>query len=265
MTTDTGLDTDEALDTILRRASVIECLIDGPKYNRDIRDELDISRSTAYKAVSELEEQDIARRCDEGYELTVLGQLLFDQYRQFHGRVEDICRPGRLLAVLPRGTEIPFVFLDGAAVSISKKHAPNQPVHEIERVIDEASTVKGTGPVVLPSYVELFSDQIVSGELEAELVFERPVFDHLRTNYEEDFSAAFESDNLSVWVTDAELPFALLVIESPSQKAAIIIYDSSGDIKGAILNDTEQAYTWGGKQWERYRNSGVTPPTETDE
>jgi len=263
MNPDPGLDADEAIDAVSRRSSVIECLLDGPKYNRDVRDELDISRSTAYKAVSELEELDIARRCDEGYELTVLGRLLFEQYQQFHDRIADVCQTGSLLAVLPRETDVPFAFLEGANVYISEPHAPNRPVHQIERVIDEASSVKGTGPVVLPRYVELFSEQIVADELEAELVYARPVFEHLMAEYEEAFREAFESDNLAVRVTDEDLPYALLVVEAPTRKAGIVVYDDTGNIQGVVVNDTEQSFVWARDRWEQYRDDASTPSAES--
>lgn len=259
MSTDGRLDADDAFEAVSRRASVIECLMDGPKYNRDLRDELDVSRSTAYKAVSELEELAIARRCDNGYELTLLGRLLFEQYREFHDRFAAICRPGELLAVLPREADIPFDVLDGAESHASERHAPNRPVREIERVVEDASVVKGTGPVVLPRYVELFSEQVVSESLDAELVFEQPVFEHLTTDYEADFSEAASSEHLSVWVTDSELPFGLLVVEAPTKKAGVIVYDSTGDIKGFVVNDTDRAYDWALGQWEQYREHAKRP------
>jgi len=265
MSGETGPDAEAAFDAISRRSTVIECLVDGPKYNRDIRDELDVSRSTAYKAVAELEELDLARRGDDGYELTLLGQLIFAQYRQCYDQITDICRPGGLLALLPRDIDLPYEFFTDAEITRSERHAPNQPVREVERVVEEASTVKGTGPVVLPRYVELFSDQVLSDELDAALVFEHPAFDHLATVYEEDIQEAVQSENLDVWVTDSELPYGLLVVEEPVTSAGIIVYDDAGDIKGFVTNDTDAAYDWGRSQWERYRTDAVEPPTDAIE
>lgn len=263
MTPETGLDPDEAFDAVARRASVMECLMSGPKYNRDLRDELDISRSTAYKAVSELEDLNITRRGDEGYELTVLGELLFKQYREFHSRFQDICRPGKLLALLAPETEIPFALVAEAEVYTSEPHAPGLAIREVERVVTEASTLKGTGPVVFPRYVELFTDQLISDELEAELIYEQPVYHHLISEYEEDFKKTLRRDNLDVRVTDTELPFALMIIEKPTRKVAIVIYDDSGGIQGFIVNDSESAYAWGCDKWEEYQDGATKPPFET--
>lgn len=265
MSDDAGLDTDEVIDAVSSRASVIECLMDGPKYNRDLRDELDVSRSTAYKAISELEDFGLARRGDDGYELTNLGKILFEQYQQFYSSAEAICDAGRLLAELPFKTDLPFEFLEAADVYRATRYAPNRPIHEIERIVTESSKVKGTAPVVLPSYVDLFSQQLAAGELEVELLWERPVFEYMRNDYEAAFREAVESGNLSLTVTDDELPFALLLIEEPTQKVAVIFYGSDGNIKGCVLNRTEQAYTWGCEQWEKFQSSATKPTVEETE
>lgn len=265
MTGDARLDPAEAIDAVSRRAAIIECLVDGPKYNRDLREELDISRSTAYKAVTELEELNIAQRGDDGYQLTVLGQLLFEQYRAFRGRVTEVCRAGDLLAVLPRDTEIPFSVLKGADVSKSKPHAPNRPVQEIERLVDDATRVRGTGPVVLPRYVEIFAEQILSNELEAELIYAQPVFQHLLDVYEQDFTATVQSDNLVAWVTSADLPYALLLIDEPTHQVAIVVYDNGGEIRGLIVSDSEAAYAWASDQWEQFCQAAAHPSIEISE
>lgn len=265
MTRDVGLDTDEVLDLVSRRAAVIESLHDGPKYNRDIRDELGVSRSTVYKAVSELEEFDIACRGDNGYELTVLGRFLFERYRQIRAQMDDICRASSLLTVLPKEVDLPYTFVEDADVYISERHAPNRPVREIEQIVTDASKIKGTGPVVLPRYVELFSSQVVADELDAELVFEVPAFEHLQTNYTEDFTRALSRDNLEVGIIDTELPFGLLVIEEPRERTAVIVYDDAGDIKGLIVNDTDGAVRWGRKRWERRKESATVAPSEIPE
>ncbi|ADQ68939.1 Sugar-specific transcriptional regulator TrmB [Halogeometricum borinquense DSM 11551] len=257
MSTNRRLDPDDVVDAVSRRAEIMQRLLDGPQYNRDIRESVGVSRSTAYKAISELEEMGLARRGSEGYELTATGRLLFEEYRRFRNRVEAVCHPAQLLSILPADIDINFEVLEGAEVSFAERYAPNRPVTEIADVIRDADVLRGTGPVVLPSYVELFHDQFVAGELEAELVFERAAFDHLSTDYADEFSEAVESGALEVRVTDEELPFGLLMIEKPTQKVGVIVYDRGGELRGFILNDSENAVEWGEKKWERYREAAA--------
>lgn len=265
MSGNTGIDGDEASDAVSRRAEIIECLMDGPTYNRDIRDRLDVSRSTVYKAIRELEELDLAQRGSKGYELTIVGRLLFEEYRRYQSRVEDVCRSGTLLSVLPTNTDIPIEVLDGADVYVSERHAPNRPVRVIEEIIRDATVSKGTGPIVLPRYVELFHDAIVAGDLEAELVFERSVHEYLASDYTDSYSEALGTENLSVWVTpDDEHPYGLLIVEEPSPRIGLIVYDRDGGLKGIIVNDTEPACDWGYETWKRSRDRGAhtTTPLE---
>jgi len=206
-----------------------------------------------YKALSELEDIGVAQRGDGGYRLTLLGRLLFEQYRQFQRRLDDICAPGTLLAILPPDMDVPFGLVEGAETFLSERHAPNKPIREIERVVTSASEIKGIGPVVLPRYVELFTDQFTSDELVGEMLFERPVVDHLRTDYRDDLTAAFESDNVELWATDTTLPYGLVVVEAPDPKIIFVVYDSAGEIKGILVNDTTGAVEWGRDQWQRYK------------
>lgn len=252
---------DEILDALIRRSVVLECLADGPKYNRDIREAVGISRSTVYKSVSELEELDIVRRGENGYELTLAGQLLYEQFRRFEDSVGDICAASRLLSVLPGSIDIPVALLEDASVTVSERHAPNRPVREVEDLVESAAVVRGTGPVVLPTYVEIFSSRLSEAMLEATLVFERPAFDHLTSEYETELRTAVESESVDIWVTDAELPYALLVVEQPSAEVCLVVYDSSGDLEGTIRSDRDEAVSWGLTQFEqvRERASRVRP------
>ena len=258
-----GLEPAEALDVVARRARFIECLLDGPKYNRDIRDALDVSRSTAYKAVRELESLDMASRCDDGYELTNLGRLLYAEYERALDRIEEVCRPGHLLSILPTDTDISFGVLDGASVFFAHRHAPNRPVREIESVVEAATAVRGTGPVVLPRYVELFHEQILAGELDAELVVERQVLQYLVSDYAQDYEEAIERENFAVSVTDGELPYALLVVDEPTPQVGIIVYDQQGELRGFIRNDSAAAHQWGCERWEEARNVATPVTSET--
>ncbi|AFK21558.2 HTH domain-containing protein (plasmid) [Haloferax mediterranei ATCC 33500] len=260
MSTNSRIDPDDVVDAVARRADVIQRLLDGPQYNRDIRESLGVSRSTAYKAIRELEELGLARRGDSGYELTAAGYLLFEEYQRFRSRVEVICRPAQLLAILPTDIDLDVEVLEGAEVSFAERHAPNRPVTMIGDAIRDADVLRGTGPVVLPSYVDLFHEQFIAGKLEAELVFERAAFNHLATDYADQFAEAVESDVLKVQVTDEELPFGLLVIEEPTPKVGIIVYDRGGELRGFILNDSERAVEWGKEKWEQYR-AEATPAT----
>ncbi|WP_083252599.1 GntR family transcriptional regulator [Haladaptatus sp. W1] len=70
---DSGERPDVLLSTVVKRAGFLTALASGPIPKRHLRDELDVSRSTVYKAVRELHEYELVERTDEGLALTLAG------------------------------------------------------------------------------------------------------------------------------------------------------------------------------------------------
>lgn len=247
----------DIIDVVTRRADYIESVVDEPKDQRDLRNELDVSRSTVYKAVRELEDLGVLERSDGGYRPTLRGRLFFEEYRGFHAAVAAVDRPGSLLSFLPADTAITADVLAGATIHRTERHAPHGPVRVIEAAVREATVLYGTAPVVLPRYVEVFHEQLVAGDLEAELVFERPVIEHLSEEYGTQFTEALQAGRLVLWGTEEVLPFGLAVIEEPTQQLFVIVYDPGGDLQGVITNDSETAIEWGRLAWNACRDSAT--------
>jgi predicted transcriptional regulator len=266
MSTTDGVDPDRAAAVVARRTGIVACLADGRKSTQQLRHALATSRSTLYKALRELEELQLVRREGDAYELTLTGVLLHEEYQRHRRAVEDICRPGELLALLPKDIGIGYDLLDGAAVYLTARHAPIQPVSVVEELVREATVLMGIGPVVLPNYVDVFRELLVDGALSAELIFGKPAYEYLTSDYAEAFGAALDSGNLRVHVTADELPFGLLVVEEPHALVAVVVYDEGGGVRGVIENDTEGAYEWGHGVCKRYRERArtVAPDPQAD-
>lgn len=249
---DGELDAQEIIDAIGRRTAFAEALLAGPKHKRDLRDELDVSNSTAYKALRELENLCIVERGENGYELTLTGRLVYEEYGQFCRTVECICRPGELLSFLPADTTIAAEILTDAEIVFRRRHAPNQPEYHFEEMIGDATVLKGTSAVALPHSVETFHRKVTDGELRAELVLERPVVEHLAADYPRQFGETVETDAVSIRVTDEQLTFGLVLVESPTERVGIVVYDPDGDLAGLIINDSQNAVEWGHCMWKQH-------------
>lgn len=250
------------IGVVSRRWPFLEQLLVGPVDRRDLRDALDVSRSTSYKAVRELEEVGLVERSAGDYTLTLKGRLLAAEHRRYLTAVESICRPEELLDLLPSDTEFDSAVLVGADVRIADRHAPGMLVREIERIVAETTALKGTAPVVLPEYVELFQEGITERGLTADLVFAAPVLEHLFDVYREPFLAAFEGD-LDVRRTEEELPFGLILVEEPTPTVAVVVYGPGGEIAGLIENDSETTLSWARDRWTKYV-TGSTEVTAAD-
>lgn len=248
-----GIDPDRAVGVLAKRGDLVRLLWDGPRHVRDLQEELDVSRSTAYSAVRELAADGVAERTPDGYRLTSFGELLADEYVAFQERVGALCRAEPLLEALPAPAVVTTDLLDGAEITYANRHAPNRPVHVVEEVVQSATRLRGFSPVILPEYVSLFHDQLVSGALEAELLLERPVVEHLIADYRPPFEEAIATDRLSLRETAESLPFGLVVVEAPREEIAVIVYDEGGELRGVLGNDSDAAIEWARAVYREYR------------
>lgn len=240
----------DVIPTVVKRAALLDRLADGPASKRDLRDELDISRSTVYKAVRELEDEGLVTETDDGVGLTLVGRLLAEEYRAFEERVTAVHDRESLLAVLPADAPVTADLLTGADAVLAERHAPARPVTSLEELVRSADRVVGLAPVILPQYVDLFYEELVERGLTADLVLEDPVVEFLREDHGDRLAEALETGRLSVRQTDETLPFGLIVAED--EGLVLVVYDESGELRGVLLNDTEAALDWGESVFQNY-------------
>ncbi len=251
---ESSVDLREAIDIVARRFDFLMALVDGPVHRPVLQEELDISRSTAYKGIGELEELRLVERTDRGYRLSLLGTLLLDQYDQFRRNVDAVCTKGPLLSELAADCDISVDVLRGAEVIYAERHAPHHPLRALEAMLDEANTLHGMSPVVLPSYIEMFHERLTVDELAADLVLTRPVIEWLATHQCRAFEDVLRTGNLVVRETDEGLPFGLVVSDDPTLQVGILVYDAKGDLRGLVVNDTEAACEWAEETWRQYHD-----------
>lgn len=258
MPQDTGDEADprDAIRTLLQRSDLLGRLADGPATKRDLRDDLEVSRSTIYKAVRELEGRGLVEQDEGSVRLTLSGRLLVSRYREFEASVSAVQRQQSLLAALPADAPLSPALLDGADSVLAEPVAPDRPLNYLEDVIREADQVVGFAPVALQRYVELFHQQLAGGGLTADVVFERAVLDRIRDDYGDRLREGLETDRYTFRATDADLPFGLVVAEETRQ-VAVAVYGENGDAKGVIANDTPAALDWGLDVFERYREEAA--------
>jgi len=118
---------DGVVAALEKRARLLRMLADGPMDKPALRDALEVSRSTVYKALRELEELGLVHRVDDGYALTQFGRLARRKHDEFRATVGDytcrfLTRPGLFSA-----TELD----DGTATLL--QHAT---VQDGDRVLD---------------------------------------------------------------------------------------------------------------------------------
>ncbi|MFC7044700.1 hypothetical protein ACFQH6_04060 [Halobacteriaceae archaeon GCM10025711] len=143
-------------EVTFERSAVIERLAEGPMHVRDLRDDLAVSRSTAYRALQELESHCIATRSDEGYRLTAFGDQVRRQYARHERSVRTLVAVRSCLADLPSDVTFPPELFTTGDVVTTRPENPDRLVDALVRQIQQATELVGFSPITRSRYLSLF-------------------------------------------------------------------------------------------------------------
>jgi predicted transcriptional regulator len=247
----------DVVNTLQRRSSLLELLAAEPADIRDLRDDLDVSRSTVYNAVRELESLGIVIQVDGRYRLTTFGRAAFQQYDQFMSRFTRLCDVGAELAALLPPVEVPADVFADADIVAAESHAPDRPFDAFGRFIAASDRMRGFAPVTGARYVDLVNDQLRSRGVTADLVTEERVVEYIRTHHRTEILEALAHDSFRFYRTSRQLPFGLVLVEEPDPRLGLLLYDERGQFRVFLTTDAEAAVEWGARMYDSYR-TGAT-------
>jgi len=239
------------LETVARRASLIECLLEGPADKRELESTLDVSRTTVDRAVRRLSDAECITRQDGRWEVTLLGRLAYEEYERLTVRYEGLTTAQTLLSHLPPRTPVDGRLLVDAELLLAEPPAPHMPTARLEELLNGSDQIQGVSSVVLPRYIPLFHDRTIERDTKTDLVLESELVEYLWDDHAEKTRAVIESDNGAVWCLDQELPFGFVLIDEDTVWFAV--YDEDGCLKGTIINDSPAAVTWATDMFHSYR------------
>ncbi|MFC4408574.1 helix-turn-helix transcriptional regulator [Haloarchaeobius iranensis] len=245
-------DVGELLKLLSKRRSFLASLYDEPKEKPELAADCEVARSTVGRAIRELEMAGLVVRGDEGFELTVPGRLVVDQFHQFEGSVDAICGMDELLSTLPRPDLIPpAMFVDGE-VTQSDIHAPDKAMQETVDLVSTAERVRGVSPAVHGVYVETFNERIQRDGLETELVFSADALTELATTYADYIMG--DADGVTIYQIEELPPLGLMLVdhEDGTTEASVGIYTDNG-VQVVVRNTNPNAVAGLREAFESYR------------
>ena len=234
-------------DVLRKRAPLLETLADGPLTQRDVRDELGVSRSTVYKALRELESAGLVVGRPEGYALTGLGRLAWRRRDCYLARLNRLTVADRLLASVPPDQRLPLSLFEHGKVYVSGRHAPERPLEQMEMRGEVADRPRCFSPSGMPRYLGNIHERVEAGRQTATLVLERPALERLEAEYDR-FEAVRSEPDVEFRVLGEELPFALVLYDD--DELGFFAYDD-GVLVGAAFSDDEDVVRWGERRFER--------------
>lgn len=245
---------DERFRVVLEnRYGILQHLAVSPATKPELVEDLDTSRSTVDRAIEDLTDIDCLTTEDRRYTVTMVGALALQEQTRYRSTTQAIRSTGDLLSHLPPDSDLDTRMLEGADVTMAENHAPDQALTPSIDLFERATRMRGLAPVVLRFYPNLITNQLADSALTLEIVAESDVvatLPDLPMMGENSFS---DIEGVTLYETDATLPYALWLMKTPSEMyAGIAVYDSGG-VAGVLINNTDAAVQWAETQYEQYR------------
>ncbi len=252
---------DERVELVRKRADVLAALEGRSLGLRAVVEEADCSRSTANRAVRELEEAGLVRRGEGGYELTPVGRIGLDHYRSYRRGWTDLVDAADVLDALPDGTDVDMSVVAGSEPVAAPATTPYQPVERLHDAVRTAEDYRAVLPAVGdPRSVRLLYEHVVTDGAPAELV----VSPELRASLSENFSrqlAAMAEDGFTLLVGEVPEVGVVLTEHDGDRRVTLVVYGDEGGVSGVIQNDAPAAVRWAEDVYADAR-AGAEPTTD---
>lgn len=232
---------DTVADILRKRAPLLELLADSPLDQRDLRDELGVSRSTIYKSLQELGESGLVTDRDGDYELTGFGRLAWQRHDDYIARLQRLDAGRRLLETLPDDRPFPLSLFERGRIVVPGRHAPERPLDRLSDIGNEADRLRVVSPSGMPRFLEAIHENVESGEQTATIVVEEDAMSRLRSGYDR-FETAVAEDGLELRRIDEELPYAIVIFDT--DEIGLFGYED-GLLVGAAFCGDDDALSWG--------------------
>lgn len=237
--------------TLRRRRPVLELLAGGPRDQREVREALDRSRSTVYKALKELEEAGLVERRGDAYALTAYGRLAWQRHDEYEARLRRLEAARPLVGAIPEGRLPPPVVLERARIVLPSRDAPERPLECLEAYSGRSDRIRCLSPAGMPRYLAEIHAAVEAGERTVELLVESAALERLRSGYGR-FEEAVLTEGLDVLRTDGTLPFAVVLFDA--DRLGLFAYDE-GVLVGAAFSRDPDAVRWGEATYGRHRST----------
>ena len=240
-------DIDAVADILRKRAPLLKLLADAPADQRDLRDELGVSRSTVYKSLKRLEEAGIVEDRDGVYALTGFGRMAWQRHDDYVARLRRLDAARRLLETLPDDRPFPPTLFERGRIAVPGRHAPERPLDRLSDLGEQADRLRVVSPSGMPRFLLDIHETVEAGDLTATLVLESDAIPRLRSGYDR-FGAATAADGLDIRSVPGELPYALVLFDG--EELGLFGYEE-GILVGAVFSDDRDALSWGERAFER--------------
>ncbi|MCH7660424.1 MAG: MarR family transcriptional regulator [Euryarchaeota archaeon] len=238
----------------IHRYHVLKALRDHPLAIRDLKNELNAPRPTIQRNVKELEEKGWVKRVEGGYQTTLIGRLILDEFTEAVNSVRQVQSVAPFFEWTDDLPGLAADTLEGSVVTTPEPHRPHNPMNALIESLRDANRVKA----LVPTLSALFLDRYFSSERAAETVVEltlsKDVAKMLR-HFETATDIRFgKQDNIDCYVYEGEIPIGIFRFNG---QLSLTSYDEEGRVRALLESETEPAINWAENLYDQYRSTAV--------
>lgn len=224
------METDRDLtETAWRRQDFLQALSQQPKTKQQLMQELGYAEQTIYKRIRELKQQSLVKKERDRYSLTLHGH----HTHQKHNEIEWVAEHRELLTKPIVNQNLrPELLIDAEIVERSGT-TPKELMEFYDEKFKECTYVEAmTCTLLSPSRVQMYERYLDREETKIEGIFHSNVVEYLVSEHKEVLPSNIRSGDLTAWVTDNEIPFAIAVLDN--SEVLIVVFESEGTTKGTV-------------------------------
>ena len=246
---------DEAA-ALLQRANVLEACREGPAGRTTIADRADCSRTTAYRATTDLEDRGLIERATGGYRLTGSGRAMLDHLGEFRAKIAGTTRSQPLFDYVESSALVDHAhLLADAELVVQDPSAPYHIESHLKSVIsdtDEEMIGMTTG-LGSPTLAEAMFDRVAAG-VDVDWILPAESYDHFATEYGTVSTHALDDDQTSIYSCE-EIPVDFAIYD---ETLVVIGFDHDrGIIGAAALTDEPEAVQWARERFQDARRGAT--------
>jgi|GEM_PF-1923290 len=241
------------ISLITKREPVLRAVDADGIAKRELVEQLRVSRSTVDRGIRELETAGLLRRSTDGYQRTLLGELLLSEYDRLAGKTETLLTGRELLAELSPSFELEPIVFENATIVTPSQHAPQQPISAFCSLIENARWTQTVFPAVLPQLIDQWVELCDQSMIRADIILSEPVVSTMVSDYAESLGTLLAASRLALHQVETTPSCGLVVAESESTATAgIVVFDERGGTRAYIKTDAEEAVSWVRKRINDY-------------
>jgi len=235
----------EIMSLLTKREPILRVVGSEGIGKRDLVDQLQVSRSTVDRGIRELEAAGLLRRSSEGYQRTLLGELLLSEYDEFATQTDSLLAGQELLADLSAEHELDPVVFQNARIVTASKHDPHLPISAFCSLIAEARWTQTVCPAVFPQLLDQWVDLCDQEMIRADIVLSEPAVSTLVSSHTDSLETLLAESRIALHQVELELTYGVAIAEDESSATGgLVVLDNRGGARAYIETEADNAVSW---------------------